>query len=45
MRWRSEKMALSEVSVRLAFSSPSHFSRVFKRYVGTTPKEYRDRHW
>ena len=28
----------------LAFSSPAHFSRVFKKYVGLTPREYREKH-
>ena len=28
----------------LAFSSPSHFTRVFKKYVGLTPNEYREKH-
>lgn len=28
----------------LAFSSPAHFTRVFKKYVGMTPNEYRNRH-
>jgi AraC-like DNA-binding protein len=28
----------------LAFSSPAHFTRVFKKYVGLTPNEYREKH-
>ena len=28
----------------LGFSSPSHFSRVFKAYVGSTPREYREKY-
>ncbi len=28
----------------LAFSSPAHFTRVFKQYVGKTPSEYRAEH-
>ncbi|MCM1166480.1 MAG: AraC family transcriptional regulator [Ruminococcus sp.] len=32
----------AEISAILAFSSQSHFIRVFKKYVGQTPKEYRD---
>lgn len=27
----------------LAFSSPAHFTRVFKKYVGLTPNEYREK--
>lgn len=27
----------------LAFSSPAHFSRVFKKHVGLTPNEYREK--
>ena len=26
----------------LAFSSPAHFTRVFKKYAGVTPNEYRE---
>ncbi len=28
----------------LAFSSPAHFTRVFKKYAGVTPNEYREKH-
>lgn len=32
-----------EISAILAFSSQSHFCRIFKKETGYTPKEYRDR--
>ncbi len=35
---------LSAIGAYLGFSSLGHFSRVFKKYSGITPKEYRDRH-
>lgn len=35
------RIGLSDIATRLAFSSPSHFSRVFKKYVGVNPKDYR----
>ena len=35
---------LTEISAYLGFSSSSHFSRVFKAYVGSTPSEYREKH-
>ena len=35
---------LSSVSAYLGFSSQSHFSRVFHRYAGLTPGEYREKH-
>lgn len=35
---------VSAISAYLAFSSQSHFSRVFKKYAGCLPNEYRKRH-
>ena len=35
---------LTAIGSYLGFSSPSHFSRVFKTYVGCTPREYQDKH-
>lgn len=33
--------SLSEISERMSFPEPSHFSRYFKRLTGLTPNEYR----
>ena len=35
---------LSAVSAYLGFSSHGHFSRVFRKYAGMTPGEYREKH-
>lgn len=35
--------SLSEISSTLSFSSQSYFTRVFKKYKGVTPKEFRSR--
>ncbi len=35
---------LTAIGSYLGFSSASHFSRVFKTYVGTSPSDYREKH-
>ena len=35
---------ITAISSYLGFSSPSHFSRVFKARVCITPGEYREKH-
>ena len=41
---RYSKRSLSAISAYLGFSSHGHFSRVFKKYTGLTPGEYREMH-
>lgn len=37
--------SLIDIANYLAFSSQSHFIQTFEKYVGLTPKKYRDRHY
>ena len=41
---RYSDKSLTAIGSYLGFSSASHFSRVFKTYVGSTPREYREKH-
>ena len=41
---RYSDKSLTAIGSYLGFSSPSHFSRVFKKYVGSTPGEYREKY-
>lgn len=40
---RYSDKSLSDISEYLCFSSHGHFSRVFKKYTGMTPNEYREK--
>ncbi len=41
---RYSEKTLSAISAYLGFSSHGHFARVFKKYAGLTPGEYREKH-
>jgi AraC family transcriptional regulator len=46
--WAAAELArsetpLAEIAARAGFADQSHFTRVFRRHVGTTPARYRDR--
>ncbi len=41
---RYSDKSLTAIGSYLGFSSPSHFSRVFKAYAGTSPRDYREKH-
>ncbi|KAB8319367.1 AraC family transcriptional regulator [Tolypothrix campylonemoides VB511288] len=35
-------LPIIEVCDRVGFQNPSHFTAVFRRFMGTTPKAYRE---
>ncbi|MDP5218562.1 AraC family transcriptional regulator ligand-binding domain-containing protein [Ruegeria sp. 2205SS24-7] len=38
---RSTKLSLTEIALQLGYSDVAHFSRAFRRWVGTPPSRYR----
>lgn len=41
---RYTNKSLTDISLNLGFSSPGHFSRVFKKYASITPHKYRKKY-
>ena len=41
---RHSDKSFSSIGAYLGFSSPGHFSQVFKKYTGKTPSEYREKY-
>lgn len=39
-----DRMSVADVALLLGFSNQSHFTEVFRRHVGTTPRSYQDNH-
>jgi AraC-like DNA-binding protein len=36
-------LSVAEISNQLKFETPNYFVRLFRKYVGMTPKQYRDK--
>ena len=43
-RLRAREIPLADVAIEVGFADQSHFTRVFKRVLGTTPAAYRREH-
>ena len=42
---KEHRLTLVEIATNLDFNDQSHFTRVFRGLVGTTPKRYASQHW
>lgn len=40
---KERKLSITDIALEVGFSNQSHFTKHFKRLIGTTPKIYRDR--
>lgn len=42
MLLKNDRLSIKEVCVNSGYSNPNYFSRIFKKYVGKTPTEFRE---
>lgn len=42
MSLKNISLTIKEVGINVGYSDPNYFSRIFKKYVGVTPSEYRN---
>lgn len=40
---KSTNKTVTDIATEIGYSSPSHFARVFKKYLGATPQQYRNK--
>lgn len=41
---KDTKLPISEIMIRVGFNDNSHFWRMFKKYIGISPKDYRNKY-
>ena len=39
---KQQNEAIADIALECGFANQSHFNKVFRQYVGTTPKKYRE---
>ena len=40
---KDDSLSMKEICAEIGYSDPNYFSRIFKKNVGLTPTEYRER--
>ena len=40
---QNSQLSIKEICVQSGYSDPNYFSRIFKKYEGVTPSEFRER--
>ena len=40
-----DSLKMAEIAARAGYSNENYFSKVFKKYEGVSPKEYRGKRW
>lgn len=40
-----ERVSIASICYQTGFNDPAHFSRVFRRHFGLSPKQFRDSYW
>ena len=40
---KNPKLNITEIALSCGFPTPGYFTKIFKRYLGQTPSEYRDK--
>lgn len=42
---KDSSLKMAEIAAKVGYSNENYFSKVFKKYEGISPKEYRTKRW